>query len=228
MPSEVAWTTRPLGDLARIVSGATPKTGVEKNWGGAIPWCTPSDITSTPGKYLVRTERHLTPEGLASCSASLLPAGTLLLCSRATIGDVRLAATPVCTNQGVKALICNDDVCNEFIYYYLLDQKARLVERASGSTFLEVSTRDVALLPVRLPVDVAEQRTIAEALGEIDHLLDGLNGQIDKARAIKLATMQQLLTGRVRLPGFSERERERERERVEDTATRRSRELPPR
>ena len=97
------WETRRLGDMADIRNGGTPRTGIPSYWGGRIPWCVPTDITACRGKHLAATTRSITPKGLASCGASLLPAQALLLCSRATIGEIKIASMPVATNQGFKS-----------------------------------------------------------------------------------------------------------------------------
>ena len=142
-----------------------------------IPWCTPTDITRTSGKYLIKTSRSITADGLASCSASLLPAGALLLCSRATIGEVRIAASSVCTNQGFKSLVCKDGVHNEFLYYLLLTLKSRIVERATGSTFLEIGRRDLASIEIEVPA-YDEQRVIAEVLSDMDAEISALGAAL--------------------------------------------------
>ncbi len=98
------WVVKKLGEIAEIVSGGTPSTRVAKFWHGNIKWCTPTDITRTSGKYLTNTEKYISELGLKYSSANLLPIGSLLLCSRATIGEVKIAATIVCTNQGFKSL----------------------------------------------------------------------------------------------------------------------------
>ncbi len=198
------WENKPLGAVAEIVSGATPNTGVSTYWNGSIPWCIPSDITGKSGKYLLATGRTITEAGLASCAANLLPSGTILLCSRATIGEIKIASFPVCTNQGFKSLICRETVCNEFVYYFLLTQKQKLVELATGSTFLEISKRDVESIEISLP-PISEQLTIAEMLSDVDSLLEALDALIAKKQKIKTAVMQQLLTGKTRLPGFKDR-----------------------
>ena len=192
------WETTTLGGAADIRNGATPSTQITAFWNGSIPWCTPTDITGTPGKYLLTTERSITAEGLTSCAASLLPAGALLLCSRATIGEIKIAASPVCTNQGFKSLVCKDGVSNEFLYYLLVTLKPRMIERAIGSTFLEIGKRDVAAIEVRLP-PYNEQRAIASILCDMDAEITALERRRDKTRAIKQGMMQQLLTGRVHL-----------------------------
>ena len=192
------WETTTIGEVAKVVSGATPSTQVGSYWNGLIPWCTPTDVTVTPGKYLHETERCVTEAGLASCAANLLPVGALLLCSRATIGEIRVAAVPVCTNQGFKSLVISEDASNEFMYYLLLSLKPQLVERATGSTFLEIGKHDVASIEILIP-DLAEQRAIATVLSEMDAEIAALEQRRDKTRAIKQGMMQQLLTGRVRL-----------------------------
>ena len=196
------WPRMTLGAVADIKTGATPSTQVPQYWNGTIPWCIPTDITGTPGKYLLTTERTITEEGLNSCGASLLPTGSLLLCSRATVGHVKIAASMVCTNQGFKSLICKDGTSNEFLYYLLLTLKSRIIQRATGSTFLEIAKRDVASIEVLVP-PLPEQRAIAEALSDVDDLLSTLEELITKKRGIKQAAMQQLLTDKTRLPGFT-------------------------
>jgi type I restriction enzyme S subunit len=190
--------TKGLGDVAEVKSGATPSTHIAANWNGDIPWCTPTDITGTPGKYLEATERRVTREGLASCAASLLPPGALLLCSRATVGEVKIARTYVCTNQGFKSLVCKAGTFHEWLYYLLLILKPKLIERASGSTFLEIGKRDVASLLILLPCEV-EQTAVAAVLSDMDAEIAALEARRDKTRGIKQGMMQQLLTGRVRL-----------------------------
>ena len=193
-----AWETTTIGEVADIKNGATPSTQISAYWNGSIPWCMPTDITATPWKYLLATERSVTEAGLTSCAATLLPVGALLLCSRATVGEVKISAFPVCTNQGFKSLVCKDNVSNEFLYYLLLTLKTQLIERATGSTFLEIGKRDVASIELSVP-NYAEQCAIAAILSDMDAEIDALEKRRDKARALKQGMMQQLLTGRMRL-----------------------------
>jgi type I restriction enzyme S subunit len=192
------WEGKRLGDLAEIVSGGTPRTTEPSYWNGGIKWCTPTDITGFPGKYLTETGRTLSRAGLDRSGATLLPPGALLLCSRATIGDLKIAGTEVCTNQGFKSLICHPEVSNEFLYYKLLTMKQQMVGRAFGSTFLEISTRNVSALEIMTPSHV-EQVAIAAVLSDMDAELEALEARLDKTRALKRAMMQELLTGRTRL-----------------------------
>ncbi|MXW63927.1 MAG: restriction endonuclease subunit S [Bacteroidetes bacterium SB0662_bin_6] len=196
------WCKTTLGKVSTIKNGATPNTQIPRFWNGTIPWCTPTDITRTPGKYLTVTERYITEAGLQSCGASLLPRGSILLCSRATIGEVKIAASEICTNQGFKSLVVPTGTSNEFLYYLLSTLKSQMLGRAAGSTFLEIGKRDLESIAISMPRE-DEQRAIAEALSDVDGLLAALEALIAKKRAIKQAVMQQLLTGKSRLPGFS-------------------------
>jgi type I restriction enzyme, S subunit len=193
------WRSSSIADLAVIKSGATPSTTVASYWDGEIPWCTPTDITATPGKYLQETARRITPAGLASCAASLLPPGSLLLCSRATIGEVRVALRPVATNQGFKSLIPKPGVSADFLYYLTTTLKPQMIERAIGSTFLEIGKRDLGAIGCRVP-EPAEQAGIGDALSTMDEAVSVLERRLAKAKSVKQGMMQALLTGRVRLP----------------------------
>lgn len=195
------WELTRLGDIADVISGGTPKTSNAAFWNGGIKWCTPTDITSCSGKYLFETNRTISRAGLDYSGATLCPAGAVLLCSRATIGEVRVAAVDMCTNQGIKALVCDNGVDNEFLYYKLLMMRDQMVGQAFGSTFLEISTKSIAALQLSLP-PLPEQQAIAAVLRDVDALLQALDRIIAKKRDLKQAVMQQLLTGQTRLPGF--------------------------
>ncbi|PEN09582.1 restriction endonuclease subunit S [Longimonas halophila] len=192
------WTTKRLGEVTQIVNGGTPSSSVDAYWGGKIPWCTPTDITGTSGRFLSETERNITEKGLANSSATLLPKGSLLLCSRATVGEVKIATTPITTNQGFKSLICDSDTSNQYLYYLLLTMKSDLEEVSSGSTFLELSKRSAAALEITLP-PLEEQKAIATILSDMDAEIEALQARRDKTQDIKQGMMQELLTGRTRL-----------------------------
>ncbi len=192
------WEKKKIGEVAVIFNGGTPRTSNKDYWGGEINWCTPTDITNCKGKYILKTEKTITVEGLNSCSATLLPKGTLLLCSRATIGEVRIAGTVITTNQGFKSLICDNLLHDEFLYYYLQQLKELIVRKAAGSTFLEISKKDLSNLDIFIPC-IAEQKTIAQILADMDSEIEALEEKLDKYKAVKQGMMQELLTGRIRL-----------------------------
>jgi type I restriction enzyme, S subunit len=192
------WVIRKLGEITEIVSGGTPSTSIDEYWNGEINWCIPTDITKAPGKYLVSTEKRITEKGLKNSSANLLPKGTLLLCSRATIGDVRIATGVICTNQGFKSLICSNQIYNEYLYYVLLTIKPILIEKAIGSTFLEITKKEISSIEIRTP-PIPEQQAIAEIFNDMDAEIATLEDKLTKARHIKQGMLQELLTGRIRL-----------------------------
>jgi len=194
-----AWRDVELGDMAEIVSGGTPSSGTQAYWDGGIPWATPTDITNESGRYLRRTARTISASGLEHSAARLLPAGSLLLCTRATVGEVKIAAVPAATNQGFKSLVPKADVSSEFLYYKIVTLRDALTSKGSGSTFLEVSKRDVGKLLLQVP-DADEQVAVAKALADADEEIDLLRVRLNKARDIKQGMMQELLTGRTRLP----------------------------
>ncbi|XKK40081.1 restriction endonuclease subunit S [Nocardiopsis sp. ARC36] len=194
------WRKTTLGELATIVSGGTPKSSIPAYWDGGISWCTPTDITGEPSRFLTRTERTISQEGLDRSAAQLLPKGSLLLCTRATIGEVKIAKFPIATNQGFKSLVPHPGVSSEFLYYKISSIKHALATKGTGSTFLEVSKRDVAGMEVHIP-ELPEQKAISLAISDSDDEIDHINRRLAKARAIKQGMMQELLTGRTRLSG---------------------------
>lgn len=198
------WEVKSVGDVTKIISGGTPSSTNSKYWNGNILWCTPTDITKSRTKYIFDTEKKITNEGLKNSSATLLPKGTLLLCSRATIGEVAIAGCDISTNQGFKSLICLEGYNNEFLYYSIPSLKNKMMEKAFGSTFLEISKTNLSSILVTFPT-FAEQSAIATTLSDVDTLIIALDKKIAKKKLIKQGAMQQLLTGKKRLPGFSEK-----------------------
>ncbi|MGW5309733.1 restriction endonuclease subunit S [Nocardia thailandica] len=193
------WLDSTLGAIARVTGGGTPSTRVSSFWGGGIPWFTPAEIKSQGSGLVSSSERTITQEGLASSAATLLPAGTVLVTSRASIGNCAVAAVPVSTNQGFTSMIPKDSRSTWFLYYWIQQYRSELESRAAGSTFLEISASKVAAISLRQP-NLDEQAAIGTAIRDADAELDTLNSRLTKARAIKSGMMQQLLTGRTRLP----------------------------
>lgn len=197
------WEIKYLSDFGKIQSGGTPSTTMAEYWGGNIAWCTPSDITSTPTKYINVTERTITEAGLNNSAATVMPAGSILLCTRATIGELKINSIPMATNQGFKNITVNNSGNAEFLYYLLQTKKSRMLDLAIGSTFLEISKTALSKILLQIPMR-DEQNKIADALSDMDNLVVVLEKQIAKKKAIKQGAMQELLTGKRRLPGFSE------------------------
>src|SRR3954453_5230480 len=105
MTAPSGWQEAALGDVCKIVAGATPKTGVPDYWGGDIRWITPNDLSKDRSQTLAGGERNLSLAGYESCSARLFPQGSVIVSSRAPIGYVAIAAAEMCTNQGCKTAV---------------------------------------------------------------------------------------------------------------------------
>ena len=194
------WKNRLLPELANIRSGGTPSTGDPTAWNGDIAWCTPTDISGLAGKkYLDNTEKRITEHGLQDSSAEIIPAGSVIMTSRATIGECAINIVPMATNQGFKNFIPHPSVDAEFLYYTLTIQKTGFIGLCSGSTFLEIGKTQLRGYTIRVPLEKAEQTAIATVLSDMDAELTALEARRDKTRALKQGMMQELLTGRIRL-----------------------------
>ncbi|MBL9181868.1 MAG: restriction endonuclease subunit S [Verrucomicrobiaceae bacterium] len=146
------WTVQPVGEVVDCVGGGTPSTAEPKYWeGGTHHWTTPKDFSSLQAPVLLDTDRKLTDAGIAKISSGLLPAGTLLLSSRAPVGYLAIAAMPVAINQGFIALKCNDRASNFFMLNWCQTNMAEIESRATGTTFAEISKQNFRPIPVVLP-----------------------------------------------------------------------------
>jgi type I restriction enzyme S subunit len=193
------WGIVTLSELAAIRSGGTPSTNASEYWDGGINWCTPTDITALKGrKYLTQTARTITDLGVVKSAAEILPVGSIVMTSRATIGECAIARVEVTTNQGFKSFICNKKADNEFLFYLLGTLRDRFIGLCSGSTFLEISTSQVRSFIV-VVADKEEQTAIAAILSDMDEEIQTLQQRLAKTQQIKQGMMQELLTGRIRL-----------------------------
>tara|TARA_E500000318_G_scaffold112056_1_gene133740 strand:+ start:7111 stop:8418 length:1308 start_codon:yes stop_codon:yes gene_type:complete len=188
------WTSAPLEDLATITSGGTPSRVAEEFWNGDIPWVTPSDITSCRTKFLHYTKEKITAKGLASSSATLLPRGSLLFTSRATIGEIKIAVDPVATNQGFKSLSPKPDVDGLYLFFQVERLKNEFVRFGAGSTFLEINRKDTGRVEIPYPVDRSVQTKIANILQTIDQAIEKTEALIKKYGLIKAGMMHDLFT----------------------------------
>ncbi|QMW89242.1 restriction endonuclease subunit S [Bacteroides thetaiotaomicron] len=174
------WNKYTINDLATVVGGGTPDTTVKSYWGGDIQWFTPSEIGKN--KYVDFSKRTITRDGLDNSSAKLLPLHTILLSSRATVGECSIASNECTTNQGFQSLIAKQ--CNiDFLYYLIQTKKKDLIRNACGSTFLEISANEIRKIKVAVPVQ-NEQEQIAKLLSLIDERIATQNKIIDKLKSL--------------------------------------------
>ena len=183
------WREYRIGDIAEIVGGSTPLTADPTNFNGDIPWLTPKDLSGQHERYISSGERNLSKKGLSSCSAQLLPAGSILLSTRAPIGYVAIARNPIATNQGFRSLILRPGFEPEFVYYWLKANIDELERHSSGSTFRELSGSALAQIAIQIP-GKATQRAIAHILGTLDDKIE-LNRRMNETlEAIARATFK--------------------------------------
>jgi type I restriction enzyme S subunit len=154
----MGWPTRAIGELCDVVSGATPKTNQPEYWGGGIAWVTPKDLSMLDEWVLESTERTLTEDGLASCSATMMPNEAVLLSSRAPIELVAISAIPICTNQGFKSLVCRGEVDPWYLFAWCKLRRAYLESLGRGATFKEISKRIVETVRIPVPPMDRQQR----------------------------------------------------------------------
>lgn len=178
------WAVLAVRRLFKIVNGATPKSGEESYWNGDIPWATPDDLGNLNGNsIIVETARYLTEEGYADCGTTLVPAGSLVLSTRAPIGHLAVAGMALCTNQGCRALVFEKDGVSNYFYYQLLAAKQELQSLGQGTTFLELGRNRLASMFLCAPPH-EEQAAIASFLDRETARIDALIAK--KQRLIEL------------------------------------------
>lgn len=172
------WKEVTLGEIGTIVGGATPSTKNTSFYDGNIPWLTPKDLSVNSNKYILRGERNITEAGFKSCSCKMLPKGSVLFSSRAPIGYVAITANDMCTNQGFKSVIPNEETDSEFLYYLLKYNKDNIASQGSGTTFAEISGKTMKEIEVMVPKETDDQRRIASILSSLDRKIE-LNNKIN-------------------------------------------------
>lgn len=173
------WSTVAVKDVARVVGGATPKSGTAEYWDGDVPWTTPKDLSDLDGKFLSDTPRKITAAGLRNCSSELLPPQSVLFSSRAPIGHVAINTVPMATNQGFKSFVPGPKLDASFLYWWLKCHRAQLELLGNGATFKEVSKAIVERIEIPLP-PLDEQKRIAAILDQADELRRKRQRAIDR------------------------------------------------
>ena len=182
------WEKKRLGEIGQFIGGGTPNTSVAEYWDGAIQWFTPTEIKQ---QYLFESKRTISNKGLQNSSAKLLPKGTLLLSTRATVGDIGIAGNECATNQGFQSLLVHDSEINLFWYYSISQNKNELFRRASGSTFLEIVKTEINKVSTLRP-SKEEQQKIADCLSSLDELIAAHTKKHEALQSYKKGLMQNL------------------------------------
>ena len=155
-----SWTFVRLKHIGTVVGGGTPKTNISSYWDGEIPWLTPADLSGYTEMYISSGERKITEDGLNSSSTRLMPKGTVLYSSRAPIGYIALSNNPIATNQGFKSVVPYNFLMSEYLYYCLKARTSDIEQRATGTTFKEISGSAMAETIIPLP-PINEQKAIS-------------------------------------------------------------------
>lgn len=165
-----SWEQRKLGELAEIVGGGTPSTSVNSYWDGDIDWYAPAEIGEQI--YLESSQRKITEEGLNKSSAKILPIGTVLFTSRAGIGKTAILLKEGCTNQGFQSIVPNKVKLDSYFIFTRSEELKRYGETVgAGSTFVEVSGKQMANMELMMPKTMLEQQQIGEYFANLDHLI---------------------------------------------------------
>lgn len=162
------WKEMRLGDVCEVIGGGTPDTNKSEYWKGNIQWFTPTEIKSN---FVSKSERTITELGLKNSSSKMLPKGTILLTTRATIGEAAIAMEECTTNQGFQSLVVKENFNNIFVFNWIKENKYQLQKRANGSTFPEISKSEIEKIEMQIPI-LHEQVKVAQLLSTIDQKIE--------------------------------------------------------
>lgn len=167
------WKTCTISDIGTVIGGATPSTKKAENYeNGNIAWITPKDLAGYSGRFISHGERSITEIGLRSCSTQIMPKHSILFSSRAPIGYIAIADNELCTNQGFKSVVPNEETDYMFLYYLLKYNKEKIENLGSGTTFKEVSGSTMRGIEVTVPERIEDQRKIASILSSLDERIE--------------------------------------------------------
>ena len=185
------WEQRKLGDLAEIVGGGTPSTSKDEYWDGEIDWYAPAEIANQI--YVESSERKITSEGLNNSSAKMLPVGTVLFTSRAGIGKMAILRKEACTNQGFQSIVPHVNELDSYFIFSRSEELKRYGETVgAGSTFVEVSGKQMSAMPLMMPPTIDEQRKIGEYFSSLDNLITLHQRELDSLKKLKKSLLQKM------------------------------------
>lgn len=198
--SREGWKATTIGDLCiTIRGGGTPSKRVPEYWTGNVPWATVKDLSNFDP---FSTQDYISESGVQESATRIVEAGTLIISVRMLVARAVQFSIDVAINQDLKALELKDGVSPAFLRYWFNFRESYLANSASGSTVKGISTNSILGQEIYLPPR-KEQEFIADSLTDADQLISSLERLISKKQAIKQGMMQELLTGRTRLPGFN-------------------------
>ncbi|MBD5800428.1 restriction endonuclease subunit S [Bacillus pseudomycoides] len=201
------WEHRKLGDVADIVGGGTPSTSSEEYWNGNIDWYSPVEIGEKT--YVSSSQKKITELGLKKSSAKILPVGTILFTSRAGIGSTAILAKEGATNQGFQSIVPHKEMLDSYFIYSRSHELKRYGElTGAGSTFVEVSGKQMAKMPILMPT-LEEQRIIGKLFENMDNLITLHQQELTTLKQTKKGFLQKMFpkegesVPEVRFPGLT-------------------------
>jgi type I restriction enzyme S subunit len=200
------WENGTLNDLGSIIGGSTPSKAIEANfcYGNGTPWITPKDLSINKGKkFITRGELDVTESGLKEASLKIMPAGTVLLSSRAPIGYLAIARTNVTTNQGFKSFVPKDVYSSEYIYFTVRSLISVIEANSSGSTFKEVSTSVLRTIKLVLPNEEVLQ-SFYQKIKPIFKKQNKLEEENQQLASLRDWLLPMLMNGQVRVGDVEE------------------------
>ena len=185
------WEQRKLGEVADIIGGGTPSTSIDEYWDGDIDWYAPAEISDKI--FVSSSERKITQEGYDNSSTKLLPIGTVLFTSRAGIGKTAILRKKGCTNQGFQSIVPHGNELDSYFIYSRSEELKKYGETVgAGSTFVEVSGKQMANMNLLLPKSIEEQQKIGEYFSNLDHLITLHQRKLDKLKTLKKAMLEKM------------------------------------
>jgi type I restriction enzyme S subunit len=198
-PVPAGWRYMPIGSLVQVVGGSTPNTKSREYWeGGEYPFCTPKDMSGLTSPVLLNTERQITQAGVDEISSGQLPRGTVVLSSRAPIGYLAVAETPVSVNQGIIAMT-TQNIPNTYVFFWTEANMNIIKSRAGGSTFAEISKQHFRPIPALRPDDQT-LTAFGELTGPLFDLITSNERESGLLAAIREALLPKLISGALPVP----------------------------
>lgn len=193
---EDEWKETNLGNIANIVGGGTPKTEIPEYWNGEINWYSPVEIGDR--NYVYESKNKITQLGLNKSSAKILPIGTVLFTARAGIGNTAILKKEGATNQGFQSIIPKEGVLDTYFIFSRTNELKRYGEiHGAGSTFVEISGKEMAKMPISIPV-IKEQQKIGEFFSKLDRQIELEEQKLEKLEEQKKGYMQQIFSQKLR------------------------------
>lgn len=201
-PIPKGWVIREIGDLLKVLGGATPRTKEPAFWNGQHYWATPKDLSGLHSPILLRTSRRITDEGLAKISSGLLPINTVLLSSRAPIGYTAITRISTAVNQGFIAIPPAEQLSPEFILFWIRENLDRIMSAAGGTTFAEISKKAFRPLLIAVP-DPGALAEFTQVARRVMDQVTSLLQETETMTAIRDILLPKLISGEIRVPeGF--------------------------